>query len=443
MTIQEYHNFDKKVTRYALLRDFKKSPPITSPRDSASKCDIHGALGKSPKLASTSSKHETRQTKNDNFKTRLKLQDEVKRLVPDSRTGRMCLRLKIPTHDYVTVSTTNDSAHFGGLAVCDNIWACPVCSAKIWARRGLELERGLSLVKAQGYSVTMLTFTLSHTYTDSLESLNSDLMSAYKFMWSGREGQAIKKSIGYVGSIKVYETIHGDSSGWHPHLHILFITESPLSESYPQYRVGATESGCEFSIETLLKNRWIHSLKKFGRSASFEHGLNFADSDKEIFEYITKQSNLVPELTNGHNKKSRLKTPIQLLAESAEGDKKSSALWCEYYRATHRLKAMVYSKGLKELLEISESDESDETTESESAVYAMFEPDLWRDVMRLGGAGTRSRILWIAGNESVYHLALFLHRSLGIAWSRAVSIFPVQAQKMGISKKMADWDILF
>lgn len=472
MTIQLYNKNNQAVTQKALLFKPSNKPHKTvrtltqnetlavnavtdnpllsdlSPRESALFCDTHGALGKSTKFASVASKHESHQTKHDNFKARLNLQDEVRKLVPDSRTSRACLRLKIPSHDYVTVMTTQDSARFGGLAVCDNVWACPVCSAKIWGRRGLELEKALATAKALGYTVTMLTFTLSHVYTDSLKSLNDDLMKAYRSMFSGSQGQAIKKAIQYVGSIKVYETRHAYSNGWHSHLHVLFITESPLSESYPEHRLEAGVSGCEFSLETMLKNRWIHMLKNCGRSASFEHGLHFAESDKEIFEYITKQSNLPLEITNGNNKKSKSRSPIELLADSADGDKESGVLWVEYYKATHGLKALVYSKGIKELLAIESSDDStDESDNKESAVYALFEVDLWREVIRIGGAGTRSRILTIAQHESVYHLALFLHRTLGIAWSRAITIypdsrdikFPVTLPRKGIQ----DWDLIF
>ena len=53
-------------------------------------------------------------------------------------------------------------AGFSGLVTCGSVWACPVCSAKILARRSLELGAGLLAWEAAGGRLVMGTLTMRH-----------------------------------------------------------------------------------------------------------------------------------------------------------------------------------------------------------------------------------------------------------------------------------------
>ena len=73
------------------------------------------------------------------------LKSVVNKLMPKSRTSK-CHRWRIPTQK-TTIYRKHDPekprAFYGGLEVCANVWACPVCAAKISERRREELKKPL------------------------------------------------------------------------------------------------------------------------------------------------------------------------------------------------------------------------------------------------------------------------------------------------------------
>ncbi|MCD2198057.1 hypothetical protein LQ327_32265 [Actinomycetospora endophytica] len=59
-------------------------------------------------------------------------------------------------------------AGFEGLVSCGSVWACPVCAAKVAAKRAEELAAVLDAVHAKGGSAFMLTMTIRHNAGDRL-----------------------------------------------------------------------------------------------------------------------------------------------------------------------------------------------------------------------------------------------------------------------------------
>ena len=59
-------------------------------------------------------------------------------------------------------------AGFEGLVTCGSVWMCPVCAAKVAAKRAEELAPVLDAVHARGGSALMLTLTIRHSAGDRL-----------------------------------------------------------------------------------------------------------------------------------------------------------------------------------------------------------------------------------------------------------------------------------
>ena len=55
-----------------------------------------------------------------------------------------------------------------GLVTCGSVWACPVCAAKVAAKRAEELAQVLDAVHTAGGSAFMLTLTIKHSARDRL-----------------------------------------------------------------------------------------------------------------------------------------------------------------------------------------------------------------------------------------------------------------------------------
>jgi hypothetical protein len=55
-----------------------------------------------------------------------------------------------------------------GLVTCGSVWLCPVCAAKVAAKRAEELATVLDAVHAAGGSAFMLTLTIRHSAGDRL-----------------------------------------------------------------------------------------------------------------------------------------------------------------------------------------------------------------------------------------------------------------------------------
>jgi hypothetical protein len=97
------------------------------------------------------------------------------------------------------------AAHFGGLVTCGSVWACPVCAAKITERRRVELQHAVTVARASGLRVVLLTYTFSHHAHQRLLGLLGALLKAQRRMKSGRAAKDREIAFGLVGSVRSLE----------------------------------------------------------------------------------------------------------------------------------------------------------------------------------------------------------------------------------------------
>lgn len=312
------------------------------------------------------------ENKPDSRAERWALKSVVNKLLPQSRISK-CHRWVVPNHKptiYRQVRPDQRKAFFGGLEVCANVWACPVCAAKISERRRLELQQGIKEAKAQGLSVAMLTLTVPHKMTDDLRPLLGQLSAAQTKLWKDKAGKGLISDFGIVGRIRALEVTYGEN-GFHPHLHILLFTEKEIDG---------------MALQSAVYPIWKHCCVSKGLEApSMKHGVRVDVADEYIGSYVAKWG-LDSEMTKGHVKRAKHGYSMMdlLRAYLATGDEKFSKTWLVFYHAFKGKRQLVWSKGLKQRLLLEEqTDEELATAQVEEAEqFAELTIDEWRAVYR-------------------------------------------------------------
>lgn len=310
---------------------------------------------------------------------RIELQDTARALLPDEHRIQHCLVTPVAGLVGVLHHPEHGSASYAGLQTCGNAWACPVCAAKIGARRATEVEAGAANWRARGGHLYMLTLTLRHQSETPLAALYGAMVRAWGRMTSGRAWSLFKRRIGLVGQIVAREITHG-GNGWHPHIHILLFVKDDLT-------------GRRFVDEQWLARRWVACLADEGQSADIEHGTDLRAADNSAALYIAKMQaswSVAGEITGALSKAGRKgnRTPAQLLEAASTGDSAAGQRYTEYVTAVAGSSWLRWSPGLRELCGLVE----DEPTDEELAAAPAEEPAGYMLVL------TREQWRWVRGN---------------------------------------------
>jgi len=241
----------------------------------------------------------------------------------------------------------------------------------IAAGRAEEIRTLLEKHRAAGHAAYMLTLTLPHDAGDELRPMRRHVSRAWQFVQSGAPWKRWKKRIGFFGSVRALEITNG-VSGWHPHLHVLVLTEGKLRE----------QTQLEF-VEFVLA-RWRKAIarpnKENGakyREPTAEHGVTLTESHRD--DYIAKLG-LADEVVNGTLKKGRHggRTPLQILHDITFGvgsepeQRRSVQLWLEYANEMRGARQLTWSKGLKEAYAIPEQTELELAFAEEADVHKVL-----------------------------------------------------------------------
>ena len=254
----------------------------------------------------------------------------------------------------VSIVQGGHGAHFTGLVRCGSVWECPVCMYRICATRAEEVRTLVARHRASGGSVYMLTLTLPHDQSDELHALRKTVARAWSYVQSGAPYKRIRALCGIVGTIRALEVTHGPN-GWHPHLHVLVLTEHSLESPVTGLLGPLAER-----YKTLVYRRWVDAVTRRQpetficyRAPSRERGISFVSSHKD--EYIAKLG-LADELTRGSWKKPRelqgYRTPLQILHSCARdplgGTVRDRATWIEYAKEMRGARQLTWSRGLRD-----------------------------------------------------------------------------------------------
>lgn len=298
--------------------------------------------------------------------------------VRPARPGRC--RWRVSRNVGVHGAVGDHSAHFSGLERCGSIWACPVCSAVIRAQRVREIALALERAHQRGHGIAFATLTLRHTADDPLSGTLDALLTAWRRVTSWTAWKKLSKRVGWIGTIRSVEVTLG-VNGWHPHSHLAFIFERPLTEDE------------RASFEAELAVIWRRAVEKVGASMpSLEHGVNVQLADgagEQIAGYLGKvqekvgqqRLSVAKELARGDLKAGRAGSvnPLELLDDET-GSPRVRRLFLEYYEATKGRRAFGWSRGLRDYLmpDVEELTDEEVLEQAERGeLLALIGPEDW------------------------------------------------------------------
>lgn len=276
------------------------------------------------------------------------------------------------------------TAHVSNVHHCGSPWACPLCAPVVRQRRAMEIDAALRRHLGGGGGALFVTLTFRHHRGDSLASRLDPIAQSMRLALSGEPWHRRRSSLGYVGMIKAVEITHGDENGWHPHSHSLLLFEQPPT-----------------SIEVENFRAWL-----FGRWSSVAEARGLGSVTKAngvdvrpvtqvegLSDYLTKlDGGWSPGLEIARSDLKH-RTPFDLLRNVlVDGDARFAGLWCEYERATFGKRAVVWSRGLRELLCGIEAEASDEELASSEGldlalVRALVPTAFWNSTLRDASTG--------------------------------------------------------
>jgi len=254
----------------------------------------------------------------------------------------------------VDILKENDKYYYHGLMKCGNIWTCPVCSLKVSDHRSFEVREIVRNAHSGGCSSTFVTLTIQHNKYQTASELKKTVANSWREVLAHREYRDMKQEYNIEGNIRALEVTHKDTTGWHPHLHIMFLALCEGTELL------------EFSHKVI--DLWCRIVKQAGYNADIS-GQNaqevYNDGSTTVEDYITKWS-VSKELTEGIAVKGSGKgrTPFTILSDISENKKMRASqdwqIYKEYATAFKGSRQLTYSKGLKKTYLPTEPDKTDE-----------------------------------------------------------------------------------
>lgn len=265
------------------------------------------------------------------------------RPISRNRTAR-CRRFRL--HQTIQVMSDGESSWVSGVETCNNVWGCPICASKIQRKRaGLvdyAIDRWISYGPARlgppNARAYMLTLTIRHARRHDLKRTSKLVSEAWSKMFEGREGKETRRLLGMAHYVRALEPTWGPENGWHPHLHIVLLTEGEISAETLQY----------------LRERWAESVRNAGLDADGFHQ-EFQPNEergaklREIFQsrdgrYVSK---LFLELTAYETKDGRdgNLTWWQVAERAGDGDPQMAVVWRQAQSALYGRKQLTWSHG--------------------------------------------------------------------------------------------------
>jgi len=243
------------------------------------------------------------------------------------------------------------SASYRGLLMCGSVWTCPVCAARICAKRARQITdvvRHYRAKEPEG-AVYLLTLTVRHGLGDELRAVFEGVAKAWQKTCAGAPWLRWRVKCSVDGYIRAAEVTHGFENGWHPHLHILVFTRDPLA----------------FEEELgWLAERWQKCVRRsLGERHVPELFLGCDAREARDGNYIAK---LGLELGSGDGKaaKNGNRSPWQIAHDVAtQGESRDVAVWSAYQRATKGRKQLTWSKDARQMARLAGAVDADRTDE--------------------------------------------------------------------------------
>lgn len=331
--------------------------------------------------------------------------------VSDLPRLRNCGRARTGSH--VGVRSSAGSSGFSGLQSCGSVWSCPVCSAKVAARRSLEIGCGLLAWERMGGRLLMGTLTMRHHRGHRLEAEWDALTDSWNSILKSKVWARWKTRLGMVGNLRVVEVTDGDN-GWHAHLHLVLLVGGAVAED--------PELVDEFT--TWLLGKWSRALERHGFPGALDlgqdvHLVDGVTAAEDMGKYLSKASPyetgeaIGRELLGSWTKGARGEwgtVPAWRIAEhfKATGDADALDRWHEYERVSKGRRQVTWSRGLRDLLGIGQdlSDEAVAAEEIGTVDLLRLDKHAWS--MVLAQSWPTSRLLDVLDRKGLAGLCAFL-----------------------------------
>jgi hypothetical protein len=360
----------------------------------------------------------------------------VRELLPDERVCDCCRRPavrpgeKLPEAVEIYRSAELRDARFHHLAVCGDVWRCPVCGPYIAAARSKELRRvGREHMEAGGGAL-LVTLTFQHGAGDALADILVRFAAAREDLHRQRAFRELLKSVGYVGDVRTLEVTHG-ANGWHPHTHDLLFTEAPFPAEGEEVERVLEIGGQSLTIRARKPSpfrQFGQDLFEMWRKIAKKHGLKvmrdgfhvratMEKTTEEEWDTLTGYMqdrhevdfgggwDAAREMTGAALKLGRKggRTPMQLLADFAvDGDTEAGKLFQEYAACFKGRRQLSWSSSLKKLYPPTEPEKSDVEAAGEVAAeyvsWVAIPWETWKFVLRAGGR-TRGELVDAAARD--------------------------------------------
>ena len=250
-------------------------------------------------------------------------------------------------------------AGYAGLVSC-GIMSCPVCSAKVGARRAEEIEHIVQRVHAEGGSAVLITLTARHRRHHDLGRLLDAVTYAWGRVTSGAEYRREVEQWGITGWVAVLEVTHSDAHSWHPHRHVLVLFDGPVSQEmaeelgrrwFDRWQRGLRRRGCVRAQEDPERHRRCSEKCTSDLEPIADRGgldVRRVTGPGVLGQYLAKiQLEMASSATKSGRGGSR--TPLQILADFADtGLADDWELWERYERAMRGRRTITWSQGVRE-----------------------------------------------------------------------------------------------
>jgi len=153
-----------------------------------------------------------------------------------------CSTIKMRTDDL-----KHNKGHSRRLLRCGYVHLCPICSS-IQDKKIIQKVRPLvNLLQRNDGDVHLITFTLRHNRSHSLQQLSEVLNKSVKEIKTSYPFKKFYGSKDRLFSLSKYEVSWSEDYGYHPHCHI---------------QIGTTNPTPMKLIESELKSKWIEIVTK-------------------------------------------------------------------------------------------------------------------------------------------------------------------------------------
>jgi hypothetical protein len=239
------------------------------------------------------------------------------------------------------------------------VWVCPVCNAKIMARRALEIGAAVEMWQARGGRVGFVTLTQRHRKGQSLGMLWDALSKAWQRVVGGTSWKRDQLLYGVSGWLRVVEVTYG-RNGWHVHIHsLIFFSPAVLGE--PEID----------RLHDSMFGRWSGALTKLELGRPLRIGqdarLLTGGADKDLARYFTKAVHgghrIGLEMTSTQTKAVRqalgTRPMWSVLDEAMVGDADALDLWHQWERSSKGRRQVTWARGFRNELGL-DVDQTDE-----------------------------------------------------------------------------------